>query len=233
MSRFVLRLLGAAIFSLLTLAPSVAEASAIDFQGLGHGAAVTVAGVRNGTVMAGELNWQWIGTPPDGFAQTFYSYCLDVANNLFDGQLVTPRSTSGFTNGAIDGGEKAAWLFEHYAADIRANDTPSADTQAAALQVAIWEAMYDTSADLGEGMFRLTTTGDIRTQAEAYLTALYNAGANIYRQSVGTVLDVARGDRGQDQIVAKVSEPSTLLLVGMAFLIFARRARRDQRRTEI
>jgi hypothetical protein len=234
MIRSVLRLSGAATFSLLTLIPSVADASEIDFRGVGHGATVTVAGsVRSGTFMAGELNWQWIGTTPDGFAQSFYSYCIDVANNLADGQTVTHRSSDGFTNGVANGGSKAAWLFNQFAAGIRANNTSSANTQAAALQIAIWEAMYDTSANLGGGNFRLTTTGSIRTQAQTYLTSLYSAGSSIYTQSVASVLEVARGDRGQDQIVAKVSEPSTLLLVGVAFLMFAKRARRDRHRTKI
>lgn len=232
MSRPVYRLLGAATFLLLSLIPSIADASAIDFLGVGHGASITVAGsARSGTFMAGELNWQWIGTTPDGFAQSFYSYCIDVSNNLVDGQTVTPRSSSGFTNGATDGGSKAAWLFNEYAAAIRANNTSTANTQAAALQVAIWEAMYDTSANLGDGTFRLTTTGSIRSQAQSYLASLYNVGSSIYTQSVASVLEVARGDRGQDQIVSRVSEPSTLLLVGVAFLMFAKRARRNHRRT--
>jgi hypothetical protein len=232
MSRPVHRLLGAATFFLLSLVPSIADASAIDFLGVGRGASITVAGsARGGTFMAGELNWQWIGTTPDGFAQSFYSYCIDVSNNLVDGQTVTPRSSNGFTNGANDGGSKAAWLFNEYAAAIHANNTSTANTQAAALQVAIWEAMYDNSANLGDGNFRLTTTGSIRTQAQSYLASLYNAGSSIYTQSIASVLEVARGDRGQDQIVSRVSEPSTLLLVGVAFLMFAKRARRNHRRT--
>ena len=231
MRRPVLKFFGAATFLLLSLIPSVADASAIDFRGVGRGAPITVTGsARSGSVMAGELNWQWIGTTPAGFAQSFYSYCIDVSSNLVDGQIVTHRSSDGFTNGAADGGSKAAWLFNEYAAAIRANNTSTANTQAAALQVAIWEAMYDASANLGDGNFRLTTTGSIRTDAQSYLTSLFNAGSSIYSQSVASVLEVARGDRGQDQIVSRVSEPSTLLLVGVAFLLFAKRARRKHRK---
>jgi hypothetical protein len=212
----------------LVLMPSAADASQIDFRGVGHAAAVSISGVRTGSFLAGELDWQWIGTTPDGFPQSFYSYCVDVSQNLTDPQTVTVRSSEGFTNGVTFGGSKAAWLFNTYAAGIRSNTTAStANIQAAALQVAIWEAMYDTTANLGGGNFILNTTGSIRTQAQTYLTSLYTAGTSAY-DSVATVLEVVSPNRGQDQITSKVSEPSTLVLMGMAFLMFAKRARRQR-----
>lgn len=215
----------------LTMTPALATASTIDWRGLGHAAQVSISGVRSGSFMAGELNWQWIGTVPDGFANRFYSYCVDVTRNLADPQTVTQRSSDNFTNGVVDGGDKAAWLFNTYAAGIRSNtNSTTANIQAAALQVAIWEAMYDTTGNLGVGNFRLNTTGAIRTQAQRYVSSLYNAGSDIYRQSVATILDVVSPNAGQDQIVAKVSEPSTLLLMGVAFLMFAKRTRRSAKR---
>jgi hypothetical protein len=185
--------------------------------------------------MAGELNWQWVGSPPDGFAESFYSYCVDVSQNLRDPQEVTARSTNGFTNGAAGGGARAAWLFNEYAAGIRSTaDAAAANIMAAALQVAIWEAMYDSSANLTTGSFILTTTGalgnqwQVRNQAQAYLDALYIT-ATTYRTGVATILEVVSPNRGQDQIVTRVSEPSTLLLmIGVAtFLVFANRFRRQ------
>jgi hypothetical protein len=140
----VLRVLGAATFSLLTLIPSTANASAID-----------------------------------------------DTNHVADEQVVTPRASE------------------------------STDSVAAS-----------ANASRGSNQFSLATSG-IRTQAQTYLAALYNAGSSIYTLSVVSVLGVARGDLGQDHIIAKVSEPSTLLVVGVAFLMFAKRARREQRHEEI
>jgi hypothetical protein len=228
MVRSATKVLSAAVlFAALALIPSAAYAGSIDFRGVGRGAAVSISGVRTGSFMAGELNWQWLDTTPEGFAQEFYSYCVDVSQNLTDPQTVTARSSNGFTNGVTFGGTRAAWLFNTYAAGIHSNTNLStANIQAAALQIAIWEAMYDTTANLGGGNFILNTTGLIRTTAQTYLTSLYNAGDDAL-DSVATVLEVVSPTRGQDQIVSKVSEPSTLVLMGVALLMFAKRTRRQ------
>lgn len=228
MLRSSYRFIGAAAVVLsCVLVPSLAQANQIDFLRVSHGAAVSVSGVRSGSFMAGELDWQWVGTAPAGFAQSFYSYCVDVSQNLADPQAVTARSSDGFSNGAVDGGAKAAWLFNTYAADIRGNtNAAAANIQAAALQVAIWEAMYDSNANLGSGNFVLNTTGGIRTQAQTYLSSLYSGIGGSYLTGVATILEVISPARGQDQIVSRVSEPSTLLLMGVAFLVFAKRTRR-------
>lgn len=101
----------------------------------------------------------------------------------------------------------ATFLLLTFVPAIRANNTSAANSQTAALQIAIWG-----------------------TEAQSYLTSLYDAGSGIYTRSMASVLEVARGDRGQDRTAARVSESSTLLLVGVAFLMFAKRARRERRR---
>jgi hypothetical protein len=218
-----------ALFGLL-LASRPAEAETIDFRGSGHAAAVSIT-VMNGSstlftgnVMAGELNWSWLGGTPAGFQTDFYTYCIDATQYLRDPQYVAVRSMDAFTGGSSNAGAKVSWLFNTYASTIRATGT---NTQAAALQVAIWEALYDGSQNLGAGAFRIGTTGAVRTQAEAYLTALYSTN---YLGSTAAWLDVDGGNtnpayRGQDQITHGVPEPSTLLLMGVAGLALARRRR--------
>jgi hypothetical protein len=204
--------------------PSAAKADTIDFLGVGRNAAISATlNVGGGSVLhnvlAGELNWAWVGTVPEGFARTFFSYCIDLVNPLRDPQVVTVQSSEGFTNGVANGASKAAWLLDTFAPTIHAGGT---NTQAAALQVAIWEAMYDTSNNLLGGNFRLVTSNGIRTQASAYLAALYSADSG-YHTSLATVLATSAG---QDQITAHVSEPSTLLLLGSGLALLARRRKR-------
>jgi hypothetical protein len=228
-------IVGVALFSGMAFLPARAYADSIDFLGVGRNSTVSIGGVRTGTFAAGELNWQWLTATPEGFAQSFYAYCVDVTQNLRDPQTVTPRTTEGFTNGVVDGGAKAAWLVNEFAGSIHAlTNVAEANTKAAALQVAIWDAMYDTTAGLvntGSGVNNFYLTGAsltntaVKTQAETYLSMLYGSDGS-YNTSVARLVEVRSPNLGQDQIVRSVSEPSTLLLMGIATLAFVRRSRK-------
>jgi len=148
----------------------------------------------------------------------------DATQYLRDPQYVTVRTTDLFTSGSANAGAKVSWLFNSYAGAIHARGT---NTQAAALQLAIWEALYDSNQDLSAGAFRATATGAILTQAQTYLSALYSSS---YLGSQATWLDVDGANpnpayRGQDQITHGVPEPSTVLMMAMAGLALIRRRR--------
>lgn len=198
---------------------SPARAESIDFLGLGKYSVVEIAGPESGWVYAGELNWSGLG-------QTFYSYCVDILSSLADPQDVTLKSTDGLVSGngtvqtVAEAGEKAAWLFNTYAGLIHTSGT---GPQAAALQVAIWEAIYDTTGSLSTGVFSLTNSiynVTVRTIADGYLNALYQAD---YSSASAVWLDTTRG---QDQIT-RVPEPATITLLGLglAALVAPRRGR--------
>ena len=217
MLRFSKLVVGVVFAAGIFVVPTVAQAETIKFIGVGNASTVTIGGSiaanYHGTVQAGEYNWSWVGTAPAGFAQSFYSYCVDLSSFVQAEQTVTPVSTSGFTNGVANGGAKAAWLFNEYAAGIHSlSNATTAAINAAALQIAIWEAMYDTTSNLGYGGFTATAANtQVTTQATSYLSALYSS------QPWTAVATVLSTDKGQDQIVRQVSEPSTLIMVGLAF----------------
>jgi hypothetical protein len=116
---------------------------------------------------------------------------------------------NGFNFPAGNAG-RVAWLVNTYA--------PQVDTgiEAAALQLALWEAAYETngSLDIGNGAFSASTDSAVILQA------------NIWLGTVGVNTSVARffdyqgiGHGGQDMItIASVPEPMTLILLGSGLL---------------
>lgn len=229
-----------ATLALCSLMARDASATQIDWTGLGKYAAVKVN--LNGyiyTGVGGEWNWQFLGGTPTGYSPMFYGYCVDLLHFITDPQTVAIKSTDVLTPpdpGVLaagpfvqDAGKKAAWLFNYYAPVIHAPG--GTGTDAAALQVAIWEALYDTTANLSSGAFTLlnqTTNAAVTSKAITYLTALYSGPSGTYRTSSATWLDAPLG-AGQDQIIPMaIPEPAAIILLGSGLLAVAhlRRSRR-------
>lgn len=201
--------------------PSAARADGINFMGTGNGMNVVVKSPGLGIihVHAGELNWS--RTSGDDLPLLFYSYCVDPNHYLTYSQDVTVRDSDELqVPGVTDAGGKAAWLINTYAGQIHQSGD---DLQAAALQVAIWAAMYNANGSLTSGAFALQTTGAVATQAQTFLNNLFS-GPNGYRTSNALWLDARVG---QDQMTP-VPEPGSLLLLGSGLAV-AWRARRSRK----
>jgi hypothetical protein len=220
------------------LCPTGARADTLAFDGVGKGVTgISISGniggqnVSYGDVFAGELDWSWLGTPPAGFSSSIYTYCVDILNDVTDQENMTVSTTDLLSQpGVPDAGAKAAWLFNTFAPGINSAPSNAATNIAAAgLQVAIWEALYDTTADLSGGNvtfgFSGITGGLVQLAATSFLTQLYS-GPSGYLTSSATWLDSKPNWIGQDQITT-VPEPATLLLLtGGAVAMFSRRRRR-------
>lgn len=156
-----------------------------------------------------------------GDPEIFWTYCLDIAPNLYlnytynfePKTFPNPQTPPPSPGWVTDGIYRAAYLFntQH---DILDANPPVDATHAAALQVAIWECLYDTDLNLAQGVFKLGTTGDVQTYAQQYLALVQN-GAPIKYTS--TWLDPKEAT--QSLLYRPVPDAgSTLAMLGFAAL---------------
>jgi hypothetical protein len=219
---------GFLLASALLVGTTAADANSLTYDGMGNRSVVTIAlnGIQEGPYYAGEINWLW-DTTPEGFADAIYTYCVDPFNSAISPQWVEEKTTDVMiVDGVLDpaAGGRAAWLFNSYAPTIRDG---GGDVEAAALQVAIWEAVNDSDNNLAAGGFALVVNSSvgggealaaqIRDQAQVYLGQLFYAPGE-FHTSTAVWLDAT--PTGQDQITQlvaprPVAEPGTLLLFGL------------------
>ena len=225
-------------FSILTvcllLLPATARASELTWTGMGLDDIVTIdatvgGNTISGSFYAGQILWDWNAPIPAGFDPSIITYCVDITADLTSPQTVNISDTNdpNFDAPATDAGGKAAWLVNAFASTV------TTGLEAAALQVAIWEALYDNDHDLSTGSFTLITDDSAYTgaahaqliydQANTYLSQLFSAPGGGYYTSVALWLDAAGANGGQDQIATP--EPSSMALLGLGTLfgIFRRR----------
>ncbi len=203
----------------LAILPPYASADVINFMGVGKSTAVTIESPVLGrvSVRAGEL--RWASTGAGELADLFFAYCVDPTRFLQATQAIDLGSSDDLhVAGVNDAGPKAAWLVNTYAPGVHRTGS---NADAAALQVAIWAAMYNTTGSLTEGPFKLYTPGPVAIQAQIYLNQLFG-GPDGYRTSETSVLFATSG---QSQMIP-TPEPGSFLLMGTGLAVAWRAARR-------
>jgi hypothetical protein len=148
-------------------------------------------------------------------------YCVDLYHWAGWNEEVTITTTDVLPTAGVpanvdpEAGYRAAYLYARNQLD----KTLSA-VESAALQVAIWEVLYDTaSPNLTSGQFRLTSGGLVQTIAQGYLDDL------MANNGKATALFFLAVD-GKQSFITMVPEPASLFLFGSGLLSLGVMAKR-------
>lgn len=173
------------------LAGASASAEILTIHGLGFGENVKVKlGATGIAAFGGE---QMIDI--DG-SSVFASYCVDLThvNAVGNSYTVTPKSTNLLNT---PNGGKVAWLYNSKGVLVNSNQ------KGAALQLAIWDALYDGGDGFASGS--LVDNGSNATTVALAETYLVDLGANT---DEATWFDADHnGNQYQDMIGPQASPP--------------------------
>lgn len=216
----------AAVAVVAVAIPAKTNAAELTLDGMGLRDIVTInstlPGFESGSYYAGQFVWS---SNDPNLGSPVLTYCVDILHEVESTQQVAVDSTDNMPTLAQDGGGKAAWLLDTFASSV------TTGVQAAALQVAIWEAIYDNNHDVTSGVFSIVTDSSaytgayeaqlIATQATSYLNQLFYGNGQYHTDTAVWLDALANGGIGQSQITTATPEPGSLMLIGLGLAAMA------------
>ena len=194
-----------------------AQADTVQFNGFhyGNGNAVTINAPVSLSANAGGFDLSFNG------AASVVAYCVELTQYIGLGQsygnYAQLDAADYFSAGTLD---RLARLISF----VEDHHSVNTALESSALQLAIWNIVYDVDATVGSGSFRVGANG-FSAMANQWLADSGNSAAS------GWALYVLKSDTQQDQLYwarQSVPEPATLALAAAALggMGFASRRRR-------
>lgn len=219
MKRNVVNRVSAVALATAVLAGGASAATFLKIEGLGFGDNVTFDYNSASTSFWSGEQLVKVDQGAGYIDPAFIAYCIDLehvnaVNNIY---TVVPKATGLHANGG-----KIAWLYNTYVSSVTSN------TLGAALQLAIWDAVYDGGDGLAAGNVQSngSTNAAVGSQATTWLTALgSNTDSAIWFDAVHDN-NKYQNLIGPDGSATPVPEPFTLLLAAAGLGVAAKRRRR-------
>lgn len=171
--------------------------------------------------LAGQLEIQRVGGTDTSFnpAGDYFTFCIEPTEFL--GNVVMTLTAVRFGDTAVGGmgATKAALVSELYARYQPVLDVVVTNDVGAALQIATWEILRETTATLsmGGGSFRATGPAPVIALADGYLASLTGSPRLFNLNALIAI--------GNQDLLVQVPSPATLALLGLGMigLLAARR----------
>lgn len=199
------------------LASPVMASVTLQFTGVQPNQTVSVnnLGEPHSSVLAGIYKFNLVGAPAE---MTRYGFCIDIGQvigyttyngyDIIDLATAPKPSQTGVPATGM-GSTKADAISALWAQYINQAKADLTGLQAAGLQLAIWEVVYENTGswDIGSGDFKATTNPSAQTVANSMLTGVNLSGAKANL--------VALSHSGYQDFVVAVPAPGAILLASM------------------